>query len=148
MKFRTTILSNGKTATGVRVPDDVVTALGPSRHPAVRATINDYTYRSSVAFMGGVFMLGVSAEVRAAASVAAGDEIDIEIELDTVPREVMVPPDFAEALQGDAAAGAVFAGLSYSKQRRFVLSVEGAKSAETRERRITRALSDLREGKT
>jgi hypothetical protein len=148
MQFRTTILSNGKTATGARVPDEVVAGLGPSRHPAVRATINGHTYRSSVASMGGVFMLPISAEVRAAAGVAAGEEVDVELELDTAPREVVVPPDFAEALQGDAAANAVFAGLSYSKQRRFVLSVEGAKTAETRERRITKALSDLREGKT
>ena len=106
--FRATVQLGGKTATGIEVPDDVVAALGSSRRPAVRATITGYTYRSSVASMRGRFMLPVSAAVREAAGVAAGDEVDVELELDTEPRIVAVPPDFAAALAGDdEAAGRV-----------------------------------------
>jgi len=112
MRFHATVELGGKTATGVEVPRDVVESLGPSKRPAVRVTINDYTYRSSVAPMGGRFLLGISAEVRAAAGVQAGDEVDIDIELDTEPREVAVPPDFTDALAGDPAAKTFFHGLS------------------------------------
>jgi hypothetical protein len=129
------------------VPDEVVAALGPSKRPPVRVTINDYTYRSTVASMGGQFMLSVSAEVRERAGVAAGDEVEVEIELDSAPREVSVPPDVAAALDGDANARQFFDGLSYSRKLRIVLSVEGAKTAETRKRRITQAVAELREGK-
>src|SRR5258708_6002138 len=120
MKFRAIILLNGKTATGIRVPPEVVASLGPSKRLPVRATINGYTYRSSVAPLGGEFMLGVSAEVRERAGVAAGDEVDVGIELDTEPREVTVPPDFADALDQDADARRFFDGLSYSNKLRHV----------------------------
>ena len=147
MRFRATIQLGGKTATGIRVPAEVVAALGPSKRPVVRVTINGYTYRSSVASLGGEFMLPVSAEVREHASVAAGDEVDVDIELDTEPREVTVPPDFAEALDRDADARRYFDGLSYSHKLRHVLSIEQAKTAETRQRRIAKAVSMLREGR-
>jgi hypothetical protein len=146
MRFRATVLLGGKTATGVEVPADVVSSLGSSKRPKVRATINGYTYRSSVASMGGRFMLGVSAEVRESAGVAAGDEVEVDIELDTEPREVSVPPDFAKALGRDAKAKRTFDGLSFSNRQRHVLSIEGAKTAETRQRRIDRAVSTLRDG--
>ena len=71
MRFRTTLLSSGKTATGIRIPPEVIAALGPSRKPAVRVTIADHTYRSTVATRDGVFLVGVSAENRASADVAA-----------------------------------------------------------------------------
>jgi len=105
-----------------------------------------YTYRSTVASMGGQFMLPVSAEVRERAGVAAGDAVEVEIELDTAPREVAMPPDFLEALDRDADATRFFDGLSYSNKRRFVLSIEDAKTPETRQRRIDKAVSSLREG--
>ncbi|MGH2514815.1 MAG: YdeI/OmpD-associated family protein [Ktedonobacterales bacterium] len=146
MRFRATIQLGGKTATGFRVPDEVVASLGQGKRPAVNVTINGYTYRSTVAVMGGVFMLPVSAEVRAGAGVAAGDEVDVDIALDSAPREVNMPPDFAEALAGDAEAQRFFDGLSYSNKRGFVLSIEEAKTAETRQRRIAKAVSTLREG--
>ena len=92
-------------------------------------------------------MLPVSAEVRAGAGVAAGDEVDVNIELDTEPREVTVPPDLADALNRDADARRFFDGLSYSNKRRIVLSVEEAKTAETRQKRIAKAVSMLHEGK-
>jgi hypothetical protein len=147
MTFRTTILLGGKTATGIQVPSEVVAALGSSKRPAVRVTINGYTYRSTVAVMGGEFMLPVSAEVRDNAGVAAGDEVYVDLELDTEPRDVSVPPDFADALNLDADARRFVDGLSYSNKRRIVLSIEDAKSAETRQRRIDKAVSNLREGK-
>ena len=136
-----------ETATGIRVPPEVVASLGSSKRPAVRATINGYTYRSTVAPMGAEFMLPVSAEIRERAGVAAGDEVDVDLELDTEPREVSVPPDFAEALDRDADARRYFDGLSYSHKQQHVLAIEGAKSAETRQRRIAKAVSMLREGR-
>ena len=103
MRFRATIERGGTTATGVEVPEEVVESLG-SRRPKVRVKINGYTYRTSVASMGGRFMLGISAEVRERAGVAAGDQVDISLELDTDPREVTVPADFQQALATDAHA--------------------------------------------
>jgi hypothetical protein len=147
MQFRAVIQLGGKTATGIQVPSAVVAGLGSSKRPAVHVTINGYTYRSTVAPMGGVFMLPVSAEVRERAGVAAGDEVDVDLELDTEPRAVSVPPDFADALDRDVDARQFFDGLSYSNKRRFVLSIEGAKTAETRRRRIVNAVSTLREGR-
>ena len=147
MKFRTTLELGGKTATGIRVPDEIVEALGAGKRPAVNVTINGYTYRSTVAPLGGAFMLPVSAEIRANAGVAAGDEVEVEVELDTAPREVVVPPDFAAVLDADTEAKRNFDALSYSNKRRHVLSIEGAKSDETRQRRVAKALEELRAGK-
>jgi hypothetical protein len=144
MKFRAEVQLDGKTATGIRVPEEIVAALGPSKRPAVRVTIGDYSYRSSVASMGGVFMLGISAEVRQNTGVAAGDEIEVDLEIDNEPREVTVPPDLAAGLDGDAKR--FFDGLSYSNKRRIVYSIEEAKTAETRQRRIDKAISSLSEG--
>ena len=146
MKFRTTLELNGKTATGFRIPPEVVEALGQGKRPPVRVTINGYTYRNTVAVMGGVYMLGVSAEHRAAAGVQAGDQIEVDLELDSAPREVSVPPDFAEALDQDAEAKRHFDSLAYSHKLRHVLAIEQAKTAETRQRRIAKAISDLHAG--
>jgi hypothetical protein len=145
--FRTTSELGGKNATGIQVPAEVVESLGSSKRPAVRVTINGYTYRSTVAPYGGVYMIPVSAEVRDSAGVAAGDEVEVGIELDTEPREVIVPPDFADALDRDADARRFFDGLSYSNKRRHILSIEDAKTAETRQRRIAKAVDMLREGR-
>ena len=145
MKFSTTIELGGKTATGMRIPAEIVASLGSGKKPAVRVTINGYTYRSTVAVYGGEFMLPVSAEVRAGAGISAGDEVEVIIELDTEPREVTVPPDLAAALDADAAARQSFDGLSYSNKRRIILSIEDAKTPETRQRRIDKAVEKLRE---
>jgi Bacteriocin-protection, YdeI or OmpD-Associated/Domain of unknown function (DUF1905) len=147
MKFRAIIQLNGKTATGIAVPVEVVAHLGSSKRPPVRVTINGHTYRSRVAPMDGVFMIPISAENRVLATVSAGDEVEVEIEPDTQPREVSVPPDFLEALEGDVDARRFFDGLSFSNKQRIVLSIEGAKTAETRLRRITKAVDALREGR-
>lgn len=147
MKFRTTLLQADKNATGIQIPDEIVASLGAGKRPPVRVTINGYTYRNTVAVMGGVFMVGVSAEHRKGAGVAGGDEVDVDIELDTEPRVVTVPADFQAALDQDVAAKRFFEGLSYSNQSRHVLSIEDAKTAETRQRRIEKAVSQLRAGK-
>jgi bifunctional DNA-binding transcriptional regulator/antitoxin component of YhaV-PrlF toxin-antitoxin module len=143
MRFRASIDLNGKTATGIVVPPEVVDGLGSSRKPAVRVTINGYSYPSTIATMGGRFLIPVSAEVRAGAGVQAGDVVDIDVELDTAPRTVEVPADLAKALKAAPAAKKAFDALSYSNQRRHVLSVDGAKTPETRERRIAKVVADL-----
>ena len=147
MKFTATILQSGKTATGIEVPPVVVAALGSSKKPSVTVTLNGFTYRSTVAVMSGKFMIPVSSEVRSAARVAGGDTLAVEIALDTPPRVLELPEDFAVALGGDAVAKAFFDGLSYSNQRRHTLSIEGAKTAETRARRVAKAIEELRGGK-
>lgn len=145
MRFRVRLESNGKTAVGMQVPDEVVASLDKGKRPPVRVTINGYTYRSTVASRGGRFLLGVSAENRAGAKVAAGDEVDVDMELDAEPREVTVPPDFAAALDDDAAAKQFFDGLSYSRKQWFVLNIENAKTDQTRKRRIVNAVVQLRQ---
>jgi hypothetical protein len=147
MNFRATILRNGKTATGIEVPADVVDALGAGKKPAVSVTLGSYTYRSTVATMGGKFMLPVSAEVREKAGVAAGQEVDVNLELDTAPRELLVPADFDAALDANPVARAFFDGLSYSNRRRFTLQVDDAKTPETRARRIEKFVGQLGERK-
>lgn len=147
MRFRTTIEQSGKTATGIRVPDEIVDALGAGKRPAVRVTINGFTYRSTVAVLGGAYMVGVSAENRAGAGVKGGDEVDVDIELDTAPREVTVPADFAAALDAEPNARRTFEGLSYSNKSWHVLSIEGAKADDTRKRRIAKSVEMLREGR-
>ncbi|GAA0577241.1 YdeI/OmpD-associated family protein [Actinomadura livida] len=147
MRFRATLELGKKTATGMEVPAEVVEELGQGRRPAVKVTVNGHTYRSTIATMGGRFLLPLSAENREAAGVRAGDEIDVDVEFDSEPRTVTVPDDLAEALAGDEEAKRFFGGLSYSKQRWFVLSVEGAKKPETRRRRVEQAVAKLREGR-
>jgi hypothetical protein len=147
VKFRTTILVAGKTATGIRIPDDVMEALASGRKPPVRVTINGYTYRSTVATVDGNPMVGVSADVRERAGVAGGDDVDVDVELDTAPREVELPADFAAALERDPAARRTFEGLSNSNKRAHVSSIEGAKSPETRQRRIDKSIATLHEGR-
>jgi hypothetical protein len=147
MRFRATIEQSGKTATGFAVPEEVVRALGGGKRPAVRVTIGAHTYRNTVASLGGRYMVSVSAENRAAAGVAGGDEVDVELELDTAPRELSVPRDLADALDADPDARRTFDGLSYSNRQWHVLSVEGAKTPETRQRRLGKSVEVLRQGR-
>jgi hypothetical protein len=148
MRFHTTVRVAGKTATGIVIPEEVVESLGSSKKPAVRVTINGYTYCSTVATVNAQYMVGVSADVREKAGVAGGDAVDVDIELDTEPREVTVPTDFAAALDRDPEARRFFDGLNYSNKRRHVTLIEDAKTPETRQRRIEKAVSALREGRT
>ncbi|HEY8846109.1 MAG TPA: YdeI/OmpD-associated family protein [Candidatus Limnocylindrales bacterium] len=147
MRFHTTILQAGKTATGIRIPDEIVEGLGAGKRPPVRVTINGYTYRSTVAVMGGDYMVGVNADNRAGAGVAGGDQVDVDIALDTAPREVAVPADFAAALDAEPDARRTFDKLSNSNKGWHTGQIEGAKTDETRQRRIGRSIDALREGR-
>ena len=147
MRFRTIIVQSGKNTTGIQVPDEVVEALGSGKRPAVKVTVNGYSYRSTVASMGGVFMVSLSAEHRAGAGVGGGDEVEVDLELDSAPREVTVPPELVAALDAEPAARATFDGLSYSNKSWHVLQVIGAKTEETRQRRIARSVDALKQGR-
>ena len=147
MRFRTTIQQNGKTAMGFEVPPAVVEALGAGKRPPVTVTINGYTYRNTVAVMGGTYMIGVAAEHRAPAGIVGGEDVDVDLELDTAPREVTVPPELAAALDAEPAARATFDRLSYSNQSWHALQVTGTNNEETRARRIEKSIAALKEGR-
>ena len=147
MNFTAVLQLNGKSATGIQVPDEIVAELGSSKRPAVVVTINGYAYRSTVARMGGVFMLPVSAEVRAGAGVAAGDELDVQVEPDTEPRTVAVPADLAAVLDADPDLRRAWDALSYTHQREHARAIDEAKAADTRQRRIDKAVTMLRANK-
>jgi hypothetical protein len=143
MTFRATLQLHGRTATGIEVPEEVVTGLGDSRKPAVRVTLRGHSYRSTIAARSGRYLLPVSAAHREAAGVAAGDEVNVGLELDTEPREVAVPPDLAAALDEAESAARAFAALTYSRQKWLVHDIESAKKPETRARRVEKALAEL-----
>jgi hypothetical protein len=147
MRFRTTIKTSGKNTAGIPVPREVMEALNAGKKPPVTVTVGGHTYRSSVATVDGQPMISLSAENRAKAGVAGGDEVDVEVELDTAPREVTVPDDLAAALAGDDDARATWDRLSYSNRSWHVLSIEGAKTDETRRRRVEKSVAALREGR-
>jgi hypothetical protein len=146
MRFRTTMQTAGKTALGFEIPPDVVESLGAGKRPPVLVTINGYTYRNTVAVYGGVYMIGVSAENRAQAGVSGGEVVDVDLELDTAPREVDVPPELQAALDADPAAKATFDRLSYSNKSWHALQVTGTNNPETRARRIEKSVAALHEG--
>jgi hypothetical protein len=146
MRFHAKLELHGKTATGIQVPSEVVEELNSGKRPPVRVTMNGYSYASTIAPMGGVFLLPVSAENRKLIGIEAGDEVDVEVELDAAPRELTIPSDLEDALNNDTDARRFFDTLSRSARQRIVLSVDGAKTAETRQRRITKAISDLHDG--
>jgi hypothetical protein len=145
MEFRTTVELGGKTATGLRVPDDVIESLGAGKRPPVHITVGNYSYRTTVAPMGGVFYVPLAAEHREAAGVRAGEEVDVRIELDSAPREVPVPDDLSTAM--DDLVRRTFDGLAYSHRKEWVRWVEEAKKPETRAARVAKTVESLREGK-
>jgi Bacteriocin-protection, YdeI or OmpD-Associated/Domain of unknown function (DUF1905) len=146
MRFSATVESSGMTATAIEVPVEVVERFG-SRRPKVVATINGYTWRTSVASMGGRFMLGISGNVRSEAGIRAGDRVKVDLVPDTQQRTVDVPADFAAALHRQPAARPFFDGPPYSQQRWFVDGIESAKEPETRTRRIDAAVVRLRQSR-
>ena len=147
MRLHVLLEQTGKTAVGFAVPENAVLALGKGKRPPVRVTINGYTYRSTIAPMGGRYLIGVSAENRAGAGVAGGQDVDVDIELDSEPRVVELPPDFAAALDAEPAARRTFDALSPSNQGFHAALIAGAKSEETRQRRIAKSVEALREGR-
>ena len=145
MHFRATVVLGGKTATGIQVPDEIVTALNGGRRPPVVVMLGGYSYRTTVASMGGAFWIPLAAEHREAAGVQADQEVDVVLELDTAPREVSLPDDLAAAM--DEPARTTFAGLAPSHKKEWVRWVEEAKKPETRAARIEKTVESLREGK-
>ena len=145
MRLEGSVELGGKTATGIRIPDEVIEALGSSKRPPVTITINGYTYRTTAVRMGGAFFVPLAAENREAAGVVAGDDVSVEIENDTAPREVTLPDDLAAAM--DDAARTAYDGLSYTHRKEWVRWVEEAKKPETRATRIEKTVSRLHEGK-
>jgi Bacteriocin-protection, YdeI or OmpD-Associated/Domain of unknown function (DUF1905) len=145
--FRAVIQQTGKSACGIEVPEAVISALGGSKRPAVVVTLDGYTYRSTVAPMGGGWWVGVNADHREASGLRGGDDVQVTLELDTAPRELEIPPELAAALDADPTAKAFFDGLSYSNRRVFTLSVEGTSNPETRARRVEKAIALMREGR-
>ena len=147
MRFRATIESNGRTATGIPVPDEVVDALAEGKRPPVVITVGAHSYQTTVARMGGRFLVPLNAENRKAAAVAAGDEVDVGIELDAAPREVEVPDDLRAALAADEVARANFESQAYSHRKEWVRWIEEAKKPETRARRVEGTVESLRAGR-
>ena len=147
VRFRTTMKTEGKTAMGFEVPPAAVEALGAGKRPPVTVTINGYTYRNTIAVLGGAYMIGVSSAHRGPAGISGGEEVDVELELDTAPRVVEVPADLAAALEAEPAAHTTFDKLSYSNKSWHVLQVTGTKNPETRARRVEKSVAALREGR-
>jgi hypothetical protein len=146
MRFHTSVELGGKTATGLPVPDDIVAALSDRKRAAVIVGVNGYRYHTTLARMGGRFLVPLSAENRMGAGVAAGDEVDVDIELDQAPREVELPDDLAAALAGDADARGFFDGLSFTHRKEWARWITEAKKAETRKARVAKAIELLRAG--
>jgi bacteriocin resistance YdeI/OmpD-like protein/uncharacterized protein DUF1905 len=144
--FDTTVAAAGNN-TGIVVPDELIERLGAGRRPAVIVNLNGYEYRNTVGVMGGRHMISVSAAVRKDAGLQAGDPVHVVLTIAESPREVTVPGDLAAALSADPAAGAFFAKLPNSLQRYHVDNVNGAKTAETRQRRIDKAIALFQQGK-
>ena len=146
-KFTTTILTAGKTATGICIPDQIIESFNAGKKPPIKITLNGFAYRSRVAVMGGKYMVGVSADVRAASGVKGGDTLTIEIELDNEERKVELPDDFKKLLDKNLNAKKFFQALSYSKQKNYVTLIDQAKTEETRQKRMDKSISDLIVGK-
>jgi hypothetical protein len=145
-KFKGTLAQVGNN-TGIEVPPAIVEALGAGKKPAVSVNLNGYAYRSTIAVMGGRYMIAFSADKRAATGIKGGDKIEVTLELDTAPRVMEMPPDLQKALDRNKAAKAYFATLSYSNQRRHIDPINDAKSDETRARRIEKSVALFAEGK-
>jgi hypothetical protein len=142
MKFSTTMVQMGNN-TGIEVPSDVVTALGAGKRPPVNVNVNGYEYRSTVAPMGGKYLLPFSADRRKESGIHGGDAIDVELTLDSAPRTVEAPDDLQAALNSSATAAAAWDKLAYTHRKEHVRSVLDAKKTETRARRIAAVVAKL-----
>lgn len=142
MNFQTTMFISGNN-TGIEVPPEVVEALDGGKRPPVNVTVNGYTYRSTVAPMGGKYLIPFSADKRAATGIKGGDPIDVELTLDTAPRTVELPADLAAAFDAAPTAKAAYETLSPSAKKAHVTNVEGAKTEATRQRRIASIVAKL-----
>jgi hypothetical protein len=146
MRFSATLTDSGRAAgRAVACPFDPKEVFGEAR-PAVAGTVNGVPFRSRLMVYGGVAYLGFTNDIRAAAGVEPGVELEIELDRDAAPREVEVPEALATALAGDAAARAIFDRLAFTHRKEYAQWIAEAKRPETRERRVARALEMLRAG--
>ena len=144
--FETTVAASGNN-TGIVVPDEVIEQLAAGKRPPVLVNVNGYEYRNTVGVMGGRHMISISAAVRNATGLQGGDPIRVTLTVADTAREVDVPADFAAALAADERARAFFEMLSNSMQRYHVDNINAAKSADTRQRRIDKAIALFLDGK-
>ncbi|MBN9607473.1 MAG: DUF1905 domain-containing protein [Actinomycetales bacterium] len=144
LEFTTTLLATGGNNAGIELSQEQLDALGAGKRAPVVVTIGDYTYRTTTGVMRGRFLVGVNAEHRAGARVAAGDEIHVTIARDDAPREVEVPPALADALSADPVAAAAWEKLAYSHRKEHARAITEAKAEETRARRVAATLATLR----
>jgi hypothetical protein len=148
IRFKATLVPRGPAAAVLLDPEQVdAVGEGAQRFPVV-ASVNGYSWRTSVARMRGEFLVGLNRAVRREAGVEAGDTVDVELALDTAPREVEVPEALSNALAQDSEARAAFDRLAYTHRKEYARWIDEAKRDETRERRVTQALEMLRQGKT
>ena len=145
MRFTATVELHGKTATGIEVPDEIVAGLGGGQRPPVVVTIGRHSYRTTAARMQGRYLIPLSAENREAAGVAAGEIVDVRIDLDDAPREVTLPEDLASAMT--TSARGTYESLSFTHRKEWVRWIEEAKKPETRAARIAKTVESLAEGK-
>jgi len=144
MEFHAPLDLDGKTATGITVPPEVIDALGGGKRPAVLVTINGHSFSTTIGSMKGTCKISVSAERRGLIGASAGDPLCVSVELDTAPTELAIPSELADALATDQAAAAFFASLTASQRKGFVVPIDEAKTAGTRARRVEKSLTALR----
>jgi hypothetical protein len=143
--FRTVLHQQGNNV-GIVVPDDVIAELGAGKRPLVKVTIDGtYSFDYTIAVMGGRNMIGFSAAHRAASGFHGGDEVEIELQLQTAPREVEMPPELTAALAADPVAAAAFDKLSFTFRKEHARAISEAKAEETRQRRLDKIMAGLRE---
>lgn len=146
MRFDAELRLNGKTATGIPVPERIIEELAGGRRPQVTVSLNGYTFQTSLGTMSGQVFIPVSGVVRGAAGIEAGDRLDVEIELATKPAHVEVPWDLQAALAAEPdARDFFFEGLTASQKRAYTEWIERAKKPETRQRRLDETLDSLRQ---
>jgi hypothetical protein len=142
LKFRAAVIPPGN-GTGVEIPEEVMMSLGSEARPLVAIAINGRTWRSRVALMGGQRLIGISAANRAAAGIAEGEIVEVDIQPDREPRDVPLSPDLADALKSAPEAMAAFDRLPFGLKRKHIAEIENAKSAHVRLRRIGKLAATL-----
>lgn len=144
MEFDATLDLDGKTATGITVPPEIVAALDAGKRPTVLVTINGHTFSTTIGSMKGAFKIPVSAERRGLINAVAGNSVRVSVTLDAAPADIAVPEDLANVLASDPVAADFFAGLTPSQRKGFIAPIEGAKAADTRVRRVEKAVAALK----
>ncbi|MDQ7993294.1 MAG: YdeI/OmpD-associated family protein [Propionicimonas sp.] len=142
--FRTVLKPTGGNNVGIPVPPEVVESFGRGKRVPVVVTIDGgYSFRNTIASMGGQFWLSFNADTRRATGRGAGDEVEVTLAFDDAPRVVEVPDDLAAALAANPAAASAWDKLAYSHQKAHADAIGSAKAAETRARRVAAAIEKL-----